>query len=88
MYVKIENMVGAHIDGYILECKTLSWERVDNAKAGAQLESDANVGDYGIYNNSSEIKLALIVDDTTFLLERGDVYVMNEQGKTVDSIHV
>ena len=88
MYVKIENLVGIQQDGYIFECNVFSWERIDNSKGGEQLESDAVVGDYGIYNKPQDIRLALLVDDTTILLESGDVYVMNEQGKTVDSIHV
>ena len=88
MYVKIENIVGVHADGYILECRTLSWERVENEKAALNLEEMAGVGDYAIYNSPKDIKLALVLDDTMILLERGDVYVMNDSGKTVDSIHV
>ena len=87
MYIQITNIVGVHADGYILECRTLSWERVENEKAALNLEEMAGVGDYGIYNKAKDIKLALVLDDTMILLERGDVYIMNDSGKTVDSIH-
>jgi hypothetical protein len=87
MYIKIENIVGVQVDGYIFECTEFSWERIDNAKAGEQLQEDAQIGDYGFYVNAKDISLSLVLDDTTIFLERGDVYVMNVSGKTIDSFH-
>ncbi len=90
MYIKIQNTVAPYHQVYLFECKTVSWKRLekgDEDKA-EDLVEEMNVGDYGIYDASDDIRLHLVFDDTSVLLERGDIYIMNEEGKTVDKVFV
>jgi hypothetical protein len=87
MYIKVLNVVGTQMDGYILECKEFSWEHVEKEEHSERLVAEANEGDYGMYEDGSKISLVLVLDDMQILLECGSVYVMNEHGKTIDSIH-
>ena len=87
MYIKIVNTVGTSRGGFILEGKELNWERIESIEKAEEQESYAEVGDYGLYDNPQKISLVVTLDGTTILLERGDVYVMNNEGKTVDTIY-
>ena len=87
MYIKLVNTVGTPRDGYILEGKQLNWAHITDPAVVADEQSCLEVGDYGLYEDPNKIRLVIVLDKTTILLERGDVYVMNDSGKTVDSIH-
>ena len=87
MYIKLLNTVGSMRDAHILEGKDVSWRRIQDDDERETVESCLDTGDYGLYNNPKKISLEITLDDTMLLLEQGDVYIMNDNGKTIDSIH-
>ena len=87
MYVKIVTDVESFAPYHLSEARHINWRRIDEDEA-EDIPDMYSTEDYGVYSSYKKVQLVLQLDDVHFFLESGTVYIMNNDGKTIDTIHV
>lgn len=86
MFVKIVADVGGFAPYHIIEAKHVTWRDIGEGET-EDIPDMYDIGDYGVYSTYKKVRLELTLDDSHFWLECGVVYIMNSDGKTIDTIH-
>lgn len=87
MFVKIITDVAPFAPYHLSEAKHINWQWIDEDET-EDIPDMYSTEDYGVYSSYKKVQLILQLDDVHFFLESGEVYIMNNDGKTIDTIRV